>query len=143
MATIYPSLNFAKDLGQGNLVLTSNLKALILTDSYVPNFGTHTRRSHLTNEVTGTNYTAGGISISAMTFAEDTTNLRNIFTLPSFTFTNITVVNMRFIWVYRSTGTASNDPLIWLFRFAGVEARSAADLTMGVSTLTIQNPAYP
>ena len=52
---------------------TDTFKIMLVTSSYTPNKGTHTRRSDVTNEVTGTGYTAGGVT-SVCTVAKDTTN---------------------------------------------------------------------
>lgn len=39
---------------------TDTFKVLLVTSSYSPNKDTHTKRSDVTNEVSGTGYTAGG-----------------------------------------------------------------------------------
>jgi hypothetical protein len=39
-------------------------KELLVTDTEVPNFDTHDFRDDITNEITGTNYTAGGVTVT-------------------------------------------------------------------------------
>lgn len=47
--------------------LSDTLKVLLATSSYVPNLDTHEVKSDVTNEVTGTNYTAGGTTLASKT----------------------------------------------------------------------------
>ena len=52
-----------RDLLNGSIDLdTDTIKVMLVTSAYVPNQDTHTERSDVTNEVTGTNQgsTAGG-----------------------------------------------------------------------------------
>ena len=42
---------------------TDTFKGLLLTDAYVPDRAVHDYRNDLTNEITGTGYTAGGIAV--------------------------------------------------------------------------------
>lgn len=44
------------------------LKTMLCTSSYVPNQDTHVFKSDVTNEVTGTGYTAGGVALTTMVF---------------------------------------------------------------------------
>lgn len=43
---------------------------MLTTSSYSPNFETHDFKSDVTNEVTGTGYTAGGNALSSITFVK-------------------------------------------------------------------------
>lgn len=66
--------NFPNALG-GTLVsgnapidlLSDTLKCMLLTSSYTPNLDTHKYKSDLTNEITGTGYTAGGATLGSPT----------------------------------------------------------------------------
>jgi hypothetical protein len=142
MATVYQFLNVVPDQAQGVLTTTSGLKAMLLSNTFVPNFATMTRRSHLTNEISGSGYTAGGIAITSPGYSTDSDNFRNVITLPAFTFPAFTASDIRFCVVYKSTGSAANDPLFWLYKFSGVEARSSASLIIGQTAATIQLPVY-
>jgi hypothetical protein len=81
-------------------------KAMIVTDTYTPNKGSHTRRSDVTNEVTGTGYTAGGLAVTA-TVTKDTTNHRVDITFSDPSWTTATITG-RGIVVYKSRGGASS-----------------------------------
>lgn len=51
-----------------------SIKMALLTSSYTPNLVTHVHFSDLTNEVTGTGYTAGGIALASKTHTVTTAN---------------------------------------------------------------------
>ena len=46
-----------------------SFKCMLVKAAYSPDFEVHTKKSQVTNEVTGTNYTAGGNAIASPTLA--------------------------------------------------------------------------
>ena len=46
---------------------TDDIKVMLCTSSYVPDQDTHIYKSSITNEVVGTGYTAGGVSLTSKT----------------------------------------------------------------------------
>jgi hypothetical protein len=48
---------------------SDTLKGQLHTDTFTPNFETHDFHADLTNEVTGTGYTAGGVTLAGVTSA--------------------------------------------------------------------------
>lgn len=42
---------------------------VLVTDTYTPNFNTHTASSDVTNEISGTGYTTGGATLTGQTWA--------------------------------------------------------------------------
>jgi len=50
---------------------TDTLKVMLCTSAYTPNQDTHQYKSSVTNEVTGTGYTAGGSTLTAVTVTYD------------------------------------------------------------------------
>ena len=54
---------------------TDTFKIMLVTSSYTPNKDTHTKRSNVTNEITGTGYTSGGTT-TTVTVTNDTANDR-------------------------------------------------------------------
>jgi hypothetical protein len=46
---------------------TDTIKAALATSAYTPDFGTHRYFSSVTNQVTGTGYTAGGVALASKT----------------------------------------------------------------------------
>jgi hypothetical protein len=53
---------------------TDTFKILLVTSSYTPNQATHDFRDDVTNEVTGTGYTAGGATLASVTAATTAAN---------------------------------------------------------------------
>lgn len=112
---IYDS--FLRDVPTGAIDLdTDTFKLMLMSSSYTPSRTAHTKRSDITNEVTGTGYIAGG---SAVTFtpALDTTNHREDFTLSSVSWPGATFTT-RYGAIYKSRGGASSaDELVMLLDF--------------------------
>lgn len=94
------------------------LHAILVTSSYVPNKATHTRRSNITNEVTGTGYSAGGAVITA-SVALDTTNHRLNFTFGGYTWTASTITAAGVVVCKWRGGASSADELICYGDFGG------------------------
>jgi hypothetical protein len=113
--------------------LTDTVKAMLCTSTYVPNQDTHRYKSDVTNEVTGTGYTAGGVTLTTKTAVYS--GASNTLTLdsddPSWSASSLTA---RFIVFYVSTGTDATSPLIAYADFG-------ADATTVAATFTYQLPA--
>ena len=60
---------------------TDTIKVVLVTSSYTPNIDTHTQYSHITNQVTGTGYTAGGATLANKSVAVDTLTIGLSLTL--------------------------------------------------------------
>jgi hypothetical protein len=71
---------------------TDTIKIMLCTSSYTPDQDTHQYKSSVTNEVTGTGYTATGATLASFTVAYDTsTNVIKLdATDPSWTTSTIT-----------------------------------------------------
>lgn len=126
------------DLAKGAVDFdTDTFKTLLVTSSYTANKDTHTRRSDVTNEVTGTGYTAGGAT-TACTVAKDTANdkITLTFASPSWPTSTITA---RGAVIYKSTGTAANDPLVGYIDFGGDVVSSGGTFSISQSVITLQN----
>lgn len=91
--------------------LSGTVKALLTTNAYVPDQDTHRYKSSVTNEITGTGYTAGGVTLASKTAAYDSAT--NTLTLdaadPGWTGATFT---FRHIVFYVDTGVAGTSPLI-------------------------------
>jgi hypothetical protein len=86
-------------------------KAMIVTSAYTPNKATHTKRSDVTNETSGTGYTAGGVAVTA-TVTKDTVNHRVDITFSDPSWATSTITG-RALVLYKSRGGASSaDELI-------------------------------
>ena len=77
-STVYN--NFKEQLLNGTFNLTSDtVKVALVASSYTPNIDSHTAYSDLTNEVSGTGYSAGGATLGSQTVTQDNTNDRGVF----------------------------------------------------------------
>lgn len=135
---IYDS--FFTDIFGANIAVNSDtFKCLLVTSTYTANKGTHNRRDDVTNEVTGTGYTAGGTTCT-VAGAVDTTNHRYDVTItgPSWTTSTITA---RAMVIYKSRGGASSaDELVMYVDFLSDVSSTAATFAVTVtSPLRIQN----
>ena len=102
---------FYTSLANKEMNLASDtLKCSLHTSSYTPNQDTHRYKADLTNEVTGTGYTAGGVPLTGVTLSYDTAS--NTFKLdandPAWASSTITA---RYAVFYDDT-PATNKPLI-------------------------------
>lgn len=68
--------SFKKAIGDGTIDWdTTTIKVALVTSTYTPDIDTHTNFStHVTNEVVGTGYTAGGATLTTPTVTIDTVN---------------------------------------------------------------------
>lgn len=140
MATIIYN-SFWNDLAKGNIDLdTDTFKCLITTGTYSENKDTHAKRSDITNEVTGTGYTAGGNAATVVVSAIDTTNDRQEITLSVTNWTSATISNaQKFIFYKSRGGAATADELVACIDNGSGVSPSNGTLSLSTSTIRIQN----
>jgi hypothetical protein len=119
---------------------TDTIKVALVTSSYSPNIDTHDFFDDVTNEVTGTGYTAGGATLASVTLTVDTTNDRAVFDAADTTWGTSTIT-ARGAVIYKSTGTASTSPLIAYIDFTTDQTSSAGNFIIqwsssGILTLS-------
>jgi hypothetical protein len=108
---------------------TDTIKVALTTSSWVPDQDTHDFFNDVTNEITGTGYSAGGVTLtcSAPTYDTASNEVRMDAADASWSSASFTA---RYAVVYKSTGTASTSPLICYVDFG-------ADQTVSAGTFTI------
>jgi hypothetical protein len=116
---------------------TDTFKVMLVTSSYTPDKDTHDKRNDVTNEVSGTGYTAGGVT-SACTVTKDTANDRVTLSFAAVSWASSTIT-ARGAVIYKSTGTASNDNLVAYNDFGSDVASASGTFTVGASVITLQN----
>lgn len=127
-----------EDLAKANIDLdTAVIKVMLVTSTYTENKDTHTKRSDITNEVTGTGYTAGGATVTA-TVTKDTANDRLDIGLGGASWAASTITARKAVY-YVDTGNAATDQLIAVNDFGSDVVTSAGTFTLNASTLRIQN----
>src|SRR6478735_614117 len=117
--------SYLDDVMAGNILKTDTYYVMLVTSAYTPNQGTHTKRSDITNEITGTGYTAGGQGI-VPTFSKDTTNHKMVVTFPQVTWATSTLTARRAVYYKRRGGASSADELIGQDDFGSDVSTTAA-----------------
>jgi hypothetical protein len=117
---------------------TDTIKCSLHTSSYAVNQNTDAFYNAVTNEVSSTNYTAGGNTLASPTL----TVVSNVVQIDAADTTWTTVsFTARYAVIYKSTGTASTSPLIAYIDFGADQTVSAGNFTIqfaatGVLTAT-------
>lgn len=112
---------------------TDTFKMMLVTSSYTA-AKTHTKRNAVTNEVSGTGYTAGG-NAAAATVTKDDANSRVDITFVITSWTSSTITARAGV-IYKSRGGASSaDELVGYVDFG-----SDVSSTAGTFSVTITSP---
>lgn len=114
------------------------VKVMLVTSSYAENKDTHTKRSDVTNEVSGAGYTAGGVT-SAVTVTKDTANDRVDIALGQVSWANSTITARKAVYYVSRGGAASADELIAVNDFGSDVVSSGGTFTLNASTVRLQN----
>jgi hypothetical protein len=91
--------------------LSDAIRVSLHTSAYTPNQDTHEFFSDLTNEITGTGYTAEGALLTSKTITVDGPTNKVVFGAANTLWTSATFT-LRYAVVYRDTGTPSTSLLI-------------------------------
>jgi hypothetical protein len=140
MATLFYN-SFFKNLADKAIDLKDDtIKVMLVTSSYTPDRDSHEFRSSVTNEVSGTNYTAGGAMLANKTLTQDNTNDLCKWDADDVTWASSTIT-ARAAVVYLSTGNAATDILICYIDFGSDKSSAATDFKItwnasGIATLT-------
>lgn len=129
--------NFPRALATGGHNFSSDTLKVILVSS-VPseaNFDAWANRSDVSNEITGTGYTTGGIAQAYTLDALDTTNNRQSITLTNISngWTSATFSAVGAI-IYKNSGSAATDKLITFVDFNGTVSCTAGNFSITYST---------
>lgn len=119
---------------------SDTVKAMLCTSAYTPDQDAHQFKSDVTNEVTGTGYTAGGVTVAATATYDGASNTLTIDTAdPSWSTATITA---RYLVFYDATpSTDATRPLL-TYVDLGADVTSTAGTwtytvpTTGIATIT-------
>jgi hypothetical protein len=131
--------SFVDDMARGAIDAdTDTFKVLLVTSTYAPNKDTDLKRSAVTNEVSGTGYTAGGVT-TACTVTKSTANDRVTLSFAAVNWASSTIT-ARAAVIYKSRGgLASADELVCYVDFGADVSSSSATFSLGSSVITLQN----
>ena len=98
---------------------SDTIKLALATSSYTPNQGTHEFFSDITNEISGTGYTAGGFTLTGATLTYDATTRESRFDADDVSVAALTPASpFRYGIVYdASPGSAATDILLAYINF--------------------------
>jgi hypothetical protein len=96
--------------------LTDTLKVALVTASYAANKDSHDYFNDVTNEISGTGYTAGGKALSGISVAQDNANDRAALQASTVTWT-VGTFTARGAVLYKATGNPATSPLIAFMDF--------------------------
>lgn len=127
------------DLARNNIDFDSNtFKAMLVTSTYSPNKDTHDKRDDITNEVTGTGYTAGGVT-STVTVTKDVSNDKVTIQFGSVSWAASTITARGCVYYKSRGGASSADELVAYNDFGTDISSSGGTFVVAASTITLQN----
>jgi hypothetical protein len=130
---IYKLLNGDIDFG------SDSFKCMLVTSTYSPNKDTDDFRNDVTNEVTGTGYSAGGTAATVTVAAIDTTNDRVEVTLGAVSWATSTITARGAVYYKSRGGASSADEVIAYIDFGGDVSSTAGTFALSASTIRFQN----
>lgn len=107
-------------------LLDDSVKVALFTNAYTPNFTTHEFYPSLTNEATGTGYTAGGKVLTGKMFVDNTYD-QLVFSAANTVWTGLTTA---FRYLVLFDDTAAGKPLIACIDMTTTRTVTAQDLTV-------------
>lgn len=106
----------------------NTIKCALVTSSYTPVIDSHDFFDDITSEVTGTGYTAGGLTLTT-SVSQDNTDDEGVFDANDAVWTS-SVITARGAVIYKSTGTASTSPLICYIDFGADKSSDGGSFTI-------------
>lgn len=123
--------SFFYDQWMGNVIPgTHSFKLMLVTSTYVPNKDTHTKRSDVTNEITGTGYVAGGAAVANILIAQDNVNDRATWDADDVVWAASTITARGAVLYRTRGGLATLDELVKYFDFVTDKSSSSAPFTV-------------
>lgn len=131
--------SFKKKIMDGSIDLdTDTIKVALVTSAYTPDQDAHDFFDDVTNEVTGTGYTAGGASLANKAVTADNTDNEGVFDADD-TVWSTSTITARGAVIYKSTGTASTSALICYLDFGSDKVSTAGTFTIAWNAEGILN----
>lgn len=122
--------SFKKKIMDGSIDLdTDTIKVALVTSAYTPDQDLHDFFDDVTNEVSGTGYSAGGASLANKAVTADNTDNEGVFDADDVTWSTSTIT-ARGAVIYKSTGTASTSALICYLDFGSDKTSTAGNFTI-------------
>jgi len=125
--------------GLAGSILSQTIKVALCTSSYAPNQDSHDYFDDITNEVTGTGYTAGGATLGSKTCT--VSGKVTTFDAADTSWTSSTIT-ARYAVIYFASGTAGTSLLIGYIDFGADQSSSSGTFQItwnasGIFTITV------
>lgn len=117
---------------------SDSFKCMLVSSAYTPNKDTHLKRSDVTNEVSGTGYTAGGAA-ATVGVTKDTADDRIDISLGAVSWSSSTITARGAVYYKSRGGAASADELVAYIDFTSDVISTAGTFSLTASTLRLQN----
>lgn len=132
--------SFKRDIMNGALDLdTDTIKVMLVTSTYVPDQDAHTKRSDITNEVSGTGYTAGGAALANKAVTVDNTDNEGVFDADDVTWPSSTITARGAVLYKSRGGAATADELLCYLDFVSDKTSSGGTFQITVNVEGILN----
>jgi hypothetical protein len=119
---------------------TDSFKVMLVTSAYTPNKDTHDFRDDVTNEVSGTGYTAGGVATTVTVSAVDTANDRVDITFGAVSWPSSTITARGAVYYKSRGGASSADEIILYDDFGSDIISSGGTFSLAASIYRKTNP---
>jgi len=131
---------FKKYIMNGSIDLdTDTINVMLVTDAYSPDQDTHEYRDDVTNEVSGTGYSAGGSALAGKAVTADNTDNEGVFDANDLAWSTSTIT-ARGAVLYKARGGASSaDELICYINFGSDKISTAGTFTIAWNAEGILN----
>ena len=123
------------DTARGNIDFGSNtFKAMLVTSSYTPDKDSHDKLDDVTNEATGTGYTAGG-ETSTVTVTKDNTNDKVTIQFGAVSWSSSTITARGCVYYKSRGGASSADELVGYADFGSDVSSTGGTFSVAATTL--------
>jgi len=110
--------SFKRDIMNGAIDLdTDTIKVMLVTSAYTPDQDAHTKRSDITNEVSGAGYSAGGSALANKAVTADNTDNEGVFDADDLSWASATITARGAVLYKARGGAASADELLCFIDF--------------------------
>lgn len=141
--------SFLEDLALNNIDLGADTFKIMLVGSTYHGISaetkrdSHDRRDDITDEISGTGYTAGGATLSSVTVTKDTTNNIIKVTADPVSWSSSTLSNVYGAVIYKSRGgAASADELVCFLDLYAANSNTALNTSNGTLQITFHSNGF-
>lgn len=125
------------DVFKGNIDFDTDTFYMMLTNGYTPNQATHTKRSDVTNEATGTGYSAGGAAVTVSSVTKNTGAKTVTVTYAAMVWASSSITATGAVIYKRRGGASTADELVGYDDFGGTFTSVSGNFNVASCTITL------